>query len=340
MPKKRITLIVIPSTDGQVREYRISLWVPWLSGLTCAAFLFAFGYFTLGYHQRENQERSLEQLRAENDELIRSFQLTKKRVAVLDDAMTELVEVDEKLRSWHEMEPLTFDERQLGVGGPKVLSDAIFLAVPAHKRRSLELLNVRIERLQREVKFQEESFDRITQKFLASGDSLRHMPTILPFREGRAWKTSDFGRRVDPFTGRKAYHLGIDFAGRKGTPIFATADGIVSHAYNDKRLGNVVVIEHDIEGKDDDGNKYMKEGIYRTEYGHMESMLVGVDDRVKRHQMIGAMGNTGRSTGPHLHYAVRYQDRSRGKYKGYEDPQKFLLDFHDKQVAGWLGTDE
>ena len=71
-------------------------------------------------------------------------------------------------------------------------------------------------------------------------------------------------------------------------------------------------------------------------------MLVKKDDRVKRGDQIGTMGNTGRSTGPHLHYSVRYQDRARGGYKGYIDPELFLLDIQprDKRVAGWLRFEE
>jgi murein DD-endopeptidase MepM/ murein hydrolase activator NlpD len=340
MPPKRITFIVIPSKNGQVQEYRFSHLLPWIAGFFCLAFIGTFAYYTVGYYQREDQQYSLDRLQAENSELMRKVEVTKKFVAQLGETMDELVEVDEKLRAWHEMEPLSADERLPGVGGPEILQDEVFSELPLYKRRMLEKLNVKIERLQREAKYQEESFRRITKKFLASGDSLRHIPTIFPAPQ--AWQSSPFGDRNDPFTGRKAKHTGIDFAGRKGTPIMATADGIVTHAYPDRRLGNVIVIEHDIVGQNENGETYHKDGIYRTEYGHLEKMLVKKDDRVKRGDQIGTMGNTGRSTGPHLHYSVRYQDRTRGGYKGYIDPGLFLLDIQprDKRVAGWLRSEE
>lgn len=340
MPKKRITFILIPSNNGQVREYRFSAWVPWLGGIATFAFIVVSTYFTVGYHQLEDQQKVIDRLKSEKEQYLGLLELTELKVAELDEEMEELVDTDEKLRYWHEMVPLTQEERQLGVGGPEVLVD--LLAVPDLKRFSLEKLHVKIERLQREAKQQAESYNQIMRKWVASGDSLRHIPTVYPVPKSKVWESSQFDNRKDPFTGRTVFHTGIDFAGRKGTPIFATANGVVTHAYRDKYLGNVIVIEHDIEGVDDDGISYTKKGMYRTEYGHLSKMIVAKGDKVSRHETIGLMGNTGRSTGPHLHYAVRHQDRSRGRYRGYVDPSDFLLDgeSQDRPAAGWLGTEE
>ena len=103
--------------------------------------------------------------------------------------------------------------------------------------------------------------------------------------------TSNFGIRSDPFRGTAAMHAGVDIPGPTGTPIYATADGIVSNADRQGGYGNMVEINH---GK----------GI-ATRYGHLSRILVANGTRVTRGQMIGHMGSTGRSTGPHLHYEVR-----------------------------------
>jgi murein DD-endopeptidase MepM/ murein hydrolase activator NlpD len=109
--------------------------------------------------------------------------------------------------------------------------------------------------------------------------------------------TSGYGVRSDPFKGRAAMHAGIDLAGPTGTPIYATADGVVSDAaYNSGGYGNLVKINH---GR----------GI-ETRYGHLSSFLVRSGQRVTRGQMIGRMGSTGRSTGSHLHYEVRIDSRA------------------------------
>jgi len=103
--------------------------------------------------------------------------------------------------------------------------------------------------------------------------------------------TSNFGARSDPFTGRTRMHKGIDIPGPVGTPIYATADGIVSRAQWVNGYGNLIEISH---GNDTE-----------TRYGHLSKLLVEPNSRVKRGQLIGLMGSTGRSTGSHLHYEIR-----------------------------------
>jgi murein DD-endopeptidase MepM/ murein hydrolase activator NlpD len=108
--------------------------------------------------------------------------------------------------------------------------------------------------------------------------------------------TSSFGVRSDPFRGTAAMHAGVDIPGSIGTPIYATADGVVSHAGIQGGYGNLVQINH---GR----------GI-ETRYGHLSKILVADNTRVRRGQMIGLMGSTGRSTGSHLHYEVRVDGKA------------------------------
>jgi murein DD-endopeptidase MepM/ murein hydrolase activator NlpD len=103
--------------------------------------------------------------------------------------------------------------------------------------------------------------------------------------------TSNYGVRSDPFSGRARMHRGIDIPGPVGTPIYATADGIVSRAGWASGYGNLIELSH--------GNEM------ETRYGHLSRLLVGPNERVRRGQLIGMMGSTGRSTGSHLHYEIR-----------------------------------
>jgi murein DD-endopeptidase MepM/ murein hydrolase activator NlpD len=108
---------------------------------------------------------------------------------------------------------------------------------------------------------------------------------------------SGFGYRSDPFNHHSAMHPGLDLAGPIGTPIYATADGVVLRAgWNSGGYGNLVEIDH---GR----------GI-TTRYGHMSAILVRPGDRITRGQQVGRMGSTGRSTGSHLHYEVRIDGRA------------------------------
>ncbi len=115
------------------------------------------------------------------------------------------------------------------------------------------------------------------------------IPSRRPVDEMRL--TSTFGNRSDPFTGRRARHNGIDIPGPVGTPIYATADGTIGRAQRLGGYGNYVEVEH--------GN------AMQTRYGHLSQILVQPGQTVRRGDMIGLMGSTGRSTGSHLHYEVR-----------------------------------
>ena len=103
--------------------------------------------------------------------------------------------------------------------------------------------------------------------------------------------TSNFGVRSDPFSGHARMHKGIDIPGPVGTPVYATADGIVNRSERMSGYGNLVEITH--------GNDT------QTRYGHLSRLLVQPNERVRRGQLIGLMGSTGRSTGSHLHYEIR-----------------------------------
>ena len=122
-----------------------------------------------------------------------------------------------------------------------------------------------------------------------SQTSIVSIPSVQPVT--KLMFTSNFGIRSDPFQGTARMHAGVDIPGPIGTPIYATADGIIAHADRQGGYGNLVEVNH---GK----------GI-ATRYGHLSKILVSDGARVTRGQLIGLMGSTGRSTGSHLHYEVR-----------------------------------
>ncbi|MBI1422766.1 MAG: peptidoglycan DD-metalloendopeptidase family protein [Gammaproteobacteria bacterium] len=114
------------------------------------------------------------------------------------------------------------------------------------------------------------------------------MPAGRPVKHG--WLSSYFGMRTDPFTGRRALHTGLDFAGKMGSDVVSVAAGVVTYAGKRSGYGNLVEINH--------GNGYS------TRYGHNSKILVSVGQTVKKGQIIAKMGSTGRSTGPHVHFEV------------------------------------
>jgi murein DD-endopeptidase MepM/ murein hydrolase activator NlpD len=113
-------------------------------------------------------------------------------------------------------------------------------------------------------------------------------PTIWP---AQGWFSSPFGYRIDPFTGKRAFHAGIDIATNLGNPVVATADGTVVEATFNKFLGRTVIISHG--------------GGIITQYGHLNKYIVKAGQRIKRGDLLGYIGKTGKALGPHLHYEVR-----------------------------------
>ncbi len=133
--------------------------------------------------------------------------------------------------------------------------------------------------------------------------ALRHVPLTTPVHGAQFEVTSGFGARVDPFTRRVAFHPGIDFAGPWGSPVLATAPGVVVWAGGKGGYGNMVEIDHGYG--------------FHTRYGHLSSILVRIGAKVDKGSLIGRLGSTGRSTGPHVHYEVWVANR-------LNDPSRFI----------------
>jgi murein DD-endopeptidase MepM/ murein hydrolase activator NlpD len=127
------------------------------------------------------------------------------------------------------------------------------------------------------------------------------MPTITPIEA--SWNASSFGWRIDPITGQHALHEGIDFIADVGTPVFAAAGGVVVFAEYHNQYGQMVEIDH--------GNDFI------TRYAHASRLLVKVGEVVRRGRKVAEVGSTGRSTGPHLHFEVRYKGAA-------QNPARFL----------------
>lgn len=158
--------------------------------------------------------------------------------------------------------------------------------------RLVEDLNDKMNLLERELVVQSRSFDQLTALARSSSDRLAHIPAIQPVSElSLKQMASGYGRRVDPVYGTVKMHEGMDFACDTGTPVYATGDGTVTSAEWNSGYGNMVEIDHGYG--------------YTTRYAHLSKIDVKPGQKVSRGDRIAASGNTGKSTGPHVHYEVR-----------------------------------
>jgi murein DD-endopeptidase MepM/ murein hydrolase activator NlpD len=151
----------------------------------------------------------------------------------------------------------------------------------------LSLLRGKVETIRAEAEKTEEGMRELKAFFEVQRSILASTPSSWPVH---GWVTSSFGYRFDPFTGEKSFHRGLDITTQMGIPVLAPADGQVISAVYDPNYGKMILIDH--------GNSVV------TRFAHLSEMNVSEGDRVERGQTLGAVGNTGRSTGPHLHYEV------------------------------------
>jgi murein DD-endopeptidase MepM/ murein hydrolase activator NlpD len=151
-----------------------------------------------------------------------------------------------------------------------------------------QIRDVDIDKITAYAKFQEDLLNKLEEKAKALGEEIKSIPSIPPVK---GVFSSGFGIRMDPFTGGLEFHKGIDLSAPTGTPVVATADGRVEKAeWKSGGYGNVVVINH---GR----------GI-KTLYAHLSKILVREGQKVRRGQIIGLVGSTGKSVAPHVHYEV------------------------------------
>lgn len=154
-----------------------------------------------------------------------------------------------------------------------------------------------IDKLQKQLFIQSKSFDEVIHLAKNKAKMLASIPAIQPISNKELKRmASGFGRRIDPIYKTKKFHYGMDFAAPIGTPVYATGDGVIKKikkSRSKKDYGNYILIDHGYE--------------YESFYAHLDKVLVSKGKKVKRGDLIGHVGNTGKSTAPHLHYEVRYK---------------------------------
>ena len=200
---------------------------------------------------------------------------------------------DDIYRSIFGMNEIPDELRHSGIGG---LSRYDYLA-DAQPGSPLRSTAVRLDHLTKESYVQSKSFDEVATLSRRAGDMASCIPAIPPFSpaKGKYTLSSPFGYRNDPMTGETRYHDGQDFAMDPGTPVYTTGDGVVEYVkFSFTGYGNEILIDHGFG--------------YKTRYAHMSIISVAEGMKLKRGDCIGESGNSGKSTGPHLHYEVLYRD--------------------------------
>jgi murein DD-endopeptidase MepM/ murein hydrolase activator NlpD len=256
-----------------------------ISILGAVVFLF---YLSTGWLMEQIYQGKLQKIRKNNSQLVNTFYDLTNRVQRMESEISLLIEKDKALRTYVDLPSIDTDIRKLGIGG-KVTSEiqALDHLLPDENNK-LSDLAVNLDRLARQMKFERLSYETIYNAFKNRTNQIQSTPSIRPLYLG--YISDGYGYRRDPFTGRLEYHYGIDISAPMGTPVFATADGVVGSVGYKGAYGNIVEINHGFG--------------YTTIYAHLSRAYVRPGEVVKRGQRIGEVGSSGRSTGPHLHYEV------------------------------------
>jgi len=268
--------------------------------ISLAAVFVFYDYITL-----RGDSRELYRLKRENATQKIELQSFSSRIRDIESQMARLEIFDKKLRIIAHIEPdakFAAKAEVKGIGGGASASNADYLLTPGAKVDELvSQIRSDLTGLEINAGSMESSLTGLREGLMKKSSLLASTPSIRPVK---GWVTSRFGRRTSPFTGLIHSHRGMDIANRIGTPVVATANGRVTKVGRDANLGRFVKISHGY-------------GI-RTVYGHLSRTFVKAGQRVKRGQKVGALGNTGRSTGAHLHYAVAVNGT-------YRNPAKYIL---------------
>jgi murein DD-endopeptidase MepM/ murein hydrolase activator NlpD len=288
MKDKSFTFLYMSSKTGSLKTVRIPKWVA-VGTLAVAACLIVSSLVVLLTTPSRWVERSrLVTAEGENAALRAEVEEYAGRVEGLARQVQHNFDFQKKARVIANLDDINDDIAQVGVGGPEYGHSVPLSILDDGIRRDLSRLAEDIDKLSRQARLQRESYEEIIDKLIADRERLDATPSIRPVAAG--YVSSRFGRRVDPFTGRTSWHYGVDYSARLGTPIFATADGIVTFCSKWYEFGWTVEVSHG-------------HGIV-TRYAHCAKLLVRKGERVKRGDIIARVGSSGRSTATHLHYEV------------------------------------
>lgn len=291
---KTLSFFILSNTGARATQFTLSKAIVKLAALLSVTVLACTGYVLYDYRQLKETVSDTKQLElrlgSQTEEILtqrKQIQQFAGEINTLKSKLLALNDFENRIRIIANIEKPSGQDSLFGIGGS--IPEDIDASVPLKEKHNslVRELHEKTDQIEVATDRQAESFGSLLNYLEDQITLLASTPAIRPTT---GWKTSGFGYRKSPFTGLREFHKGLDIASRQGTPIFATADGIVSFGGRKGLLGKLVVLDH--------GHGMM------SRYAHTHEILVKPGDTVKRGDKIATIGSTGRSTGPHLHYEV------------------------------------
>lgn len=287
MGAKKITIVLLSDGSRKVRQLKISKSFLVLFFLISLSTAITLSWVISDYQSIKEKIPKLARLEKENKQQRDQLSALVQKIDQISERMIELKEFDHKLKAMVNLETDEENTQILGIGG----SDTT-VGNPAHPsekthKKLTRMMHQSLDSITDEISIQKNEKVELWNFLENQKSMLASTPSIWPTK---GWVTSRFGYRISPFTHEKEFHRGIDISSRMNSPIDAPADGVVSSITWDYGYGKIITVDHG-------------HGI-RTRYAHLSKVLVKKGQYVKRGQKIALVGNSGRTTGPHLHYEV------------------------------------
>ena len=287
---RRYTIVLADRRTGVVRRFTVPLWPTVAAGTFVLALpvLIGTGAALKAKNDVAAIYASAAALEIENANYRAATEALSGQIHGLQSAITELgakAALDPTLASAMDRLPAVVKNRAMGGAGATALTVSSSLAALQSPENTFGLLREILQGIESRLTAAKGDVDRLNALAAAT-------PSIWP---AHGWLSSSVGRRTDPINGGADFHQGLDISADAGSPIYATADGTVTHSSREGAYGNLITIDHGY-------------GL-ETRYGHLSKYDVKSGEKVKRGQVIGRVGSTGRATGPHLHYEVRVNGR-------------------------------
>jgi septal ring factor EnvC (AmiA/AmiB activator) len=282
---KKITIVYLPDGINAVRQFRLPKMVIGLVSIVVLIATALLVWASADYLELKKSVPGNLSLMDENKQYKTQLTSLAGRIDQMRKKMAELQAFENKLKGMVNLDTAEVDAQFLGIGGSDT---SIMEAAERNSPQKLtSLMHQSLDNLNTEISVQTHQKTELLD-FIEKQKSLWSCtPSVAP-TEG--WISSRFGYRVSPFTSKKEFHSGLDISSRIGTGIAASADGMVSSIQKTDGLGLCVTINHGYG--------------FQTKYGHLSKVLVSKGQSIKRGQEIALMGNSGRSTGSHLHYEI------------------------------------
>lgn len=311
------SVIIVSGATSTNKEFVVSAKLIRNAIIAFIALLLIFGYIIFDYLNTSFNKEKMKRLEKENIEREATIDRLNENIREIEKSLNQMAVYKERISvAMGLTSPDALKEVGIGGGGGDFAPGEEITAAPGKGEMpdidivdkgkkvepSRETVMKKAENIRQKAKKIQERLEFVESAMEKQKVRLAQTPSIWPTK---GYLTSPLGWRIHPLTGKRDYHNGQDIATQFGNKVMATADGVVLVAGHWEYLGNLIIIDHGFG--------------FTTRYGHLASFNVKEGERVKRFQVIGFVGNSGRSSAPHLHYEVRYFGKPL-------NPMNFIID--------------